>query len=579
MMTPITDLLSALGHATASTVWIPVLVWTLLAAPVAWAVWGWTEGAALLRYRLLQCTLFALPAGVAVSALETAALLRPIFSAPPSPSPAPSAPSTDVLFSVGVMRAPEPVVPEAVYVATGVLTVAAAGAAVVGTVRFAREVWGSLRLRDALTLRRAPDLQREAEDLARRFGVRRPVAVRWTEDDVVPMTMGSLSPVIALPTSLADAPRRRTWALMHELVHVRRYDDVSAAAERLLDGLAGLHPLVRVLTSRLAALREQACDAAVLSHTGGERAAYAELLFSFADRPVPATGSLLLAESPSSLETRLQAMNSTAPSPSRTALWLLTGALSLLLIAGITACSDSVSPSSDSGASATSTEAATRAPVSASNVDAAPQPEGGMRAVHEAIEYPELVAKAGIEGRVFVEFVVDPSGAVKDARAVNPSGADAVTHEALQRAAVDAVKSVTWTPGSKDDTPVPVEMTLPVTFRLDDPYDDTGDASRNATGDASSPSASPKLTSGGSIFEKAGIQVVRVRMSQNGDLHVGDEPVEISRLSDAVRQRITRDAARAALLYADGAPSDRLDAAKARLQSLNLQKVYVQKVE
>jgi hypothetical protein len=63
------------------------------------------------------------------------------------------------------------------------------------------------------------------------------------------------------------------------------------------------------------------------------------------------------------------------------------------------------------------------------------------------------------------------------------------------------------------------------------------------------------------------------------DLLLGDDPLEVSTLTDAVRRHTARDAARAALIYADGAPADRVAAAEARLRALDLQKVTVRKVE
>jgi hypothetical protein len=64
-------------------------------------------------------------------------------------------------------------------------------------------------------------------------------------------------------------------------------------------------------------------------------------------------------------------------------------------------------------------------------------------------------------------------------------------------------------------------------------------------------------------------------MNEEGGLLLDDEPVEMSNLTDAVRRHITADAARAALIYADGAPGDRIDAAEARLKALDLQMVYI----
>ncbi|PSQ93360.1 MAG: energy transducer TonB, partial [Bacteroidetes bacterium QH_2_63_10] len=85
-----------------------------------------------------------------------------------------------------------------------------------------------------------------------------------------------------------------------------------------------------------------------------------------------------------------------------------------------------------------------------------------MKALQESITYPEMAKEAGIEGRVIVQFVVDKTGSV-----TKPTVAQGA-HELLNKAALAAVKEQTFEPGRKEGEPVPVQMSLPVTFRLDD---------------------------------------------------------------------------------------------------------------
>lgn len=90
------------------------------------------------------------------------------------------------------------------------------------------------------------------------------------------------------------------------------------------------------------------------------------------------------------------------------------------------------------------------------------QPEliGGMQALRESVEYPQFAKKAGIEGRVIVQFVVNEQGNV-----VNPQVIRGV-HKMLDEAAVEAVKKQKFKPGKQRGEPVKVQMSLPVTFRL-----------------------------------------------------------------------------------------------------------------
>lgn len=90
------------------------------------------------------------------------------------------------------------------------------------------------------------------------------------------------------------------------------------------------------------------------------------------------------------------------------------------------------------------------------------QPEliGGMKALEEAKEYPEFAKKAGIEGRVIVQFVVDEQGNVQDPQVTRG------VHKLLNEAAVKAIEQMQFKPGKQRGEAVPVQMSLPVTFRL-----------------------------------------------------------------------------------------------------------------
>jgi TonB family protein len=92
-------------------------------------------------------------------------------------------------------------------------------------------------------------------------------------------------------------------------------------------------------------------------------------------------------------------------------------------------------------------------------VEDRPELIGGMAALQKATEYPEFAKKAGIEGRVFVQFIVDEQG-----RVLNPQVTRSV-HKLLDQAAVEAVKQMRFKPGKQRGEAVKVQMSLPVTFR------------------------------------------------------------------------------------------------------------------
>lgn len=89
------------------------------------------------------------------------------------------------------------------------------------------------------------------------------------------------------------------------------------------------------------------------------------------------------------------------------------------------------------------------------------QPDcGGVKALQDKVEYPDFAKKAGIEGRVFVQFVVNEEGNV-----VQPKVTRGV-HKLLNEEALRAVQDLQCEPGQQRGQSVKVRMSLPVTFRL-----------------------------------------------------------------------------------------------------------------
>ena len=98
-------------------------------------------------------------------------------------------------------------------------------------------------------------------------------------------------------------------------------------------------------------------------------------------------------------------------------------------------------------------------------VEDQPQPKGGMAAFYEYIgkklKYPAQARRMGIEGKVFVEFVVDKDGTITDVKAIKGIGAGC-DEEAIR--VIQA--SPKWNAGKQRGRPVKVRMILPITFKL-----------------------------------------------------------------------------------------------------------------
>jgi len=85
-----------------------------------------------------------------------------------------------------------------------------------------------------------------------------------------PMVLGILRPLIVLPTDLPDRlhPDELDAILMHELAHVRRYDNLTLLVQRLVAAALFFHPAVWLCGHMLQREAEQACDDLVILSTG-----------------------------------------------------------------------------------------------------------------------------------------------------------------------------------------------------------------------------------------------------------------------------------------------------------------------
>ena len=85
-----------------------------------------------------------------------------------------------------------------------------------------------------------------------------------------------------------------------------------------------------------------------------------------------------------------------------------------------------------------------------------------MKYLAEHIKYPELAKESGIQGRVFINFVVEPDGSIDHVKVLRGIGGG------CDEEAVRVVKSMPrWIPGKQRGKPVRVSFNLPVKFTLE----------------------------------------------------------------------------------------------------------------
>lgn len=125
----------------------------------------------------------------------------------------------------------------------------------------------------------------ELQALIEDFQRCRKASVLVSQRHEVPTAIGFYKPAIILPAWLLEStpPEELKYILLHELAHLRRRDDWTNLAQKILKALLFFLPSVWWIERRLSLDREMACDDAVLAHSGSPRG-YAECLARVAER-------------------------------------------------------------------------------------------------------------------------------------------------------------------------------------------------------------------------------------------------------------------------------------------------------
>ena len=98
-------------------------------------------------------------------------------------------------------------------------------------------------------------------------------------------------------------------------------------------------------------------------------------------------------------------------------------------------------------------------------VEEMPEYPGGdkklLEYVAKSVKYPQIARESGIQGRVFVNFVIEPDGSVSNVKVLRGIGGG------CDEEAVRVIKSMAkWKPGKQRGKAVRVTYTLPVNFKL-----------------------------------------------------------------------------------------------------------------
>jgi TonB family protein len=265
--------------------------------------------------------------------------------------------------------------------------------------------------------------------------------------------------------------------LLHELVHVKRHDNLLRLFQAGVVALFWFHPVVWWLDRRLRWESESACDEAVLRLTGANRV-YATGLFKAVRYALELDLPGVSGMSRTGLQSRLRAVlnhQDRKDSPVKLALTVSTlvafFGLAMLVAStsaapgGTGASADQKQAAEDPGAAAKTAPADSAAAISSGGkvLDISELDQIPVARMRVPPIYPADLKKTGAQATVVVGLVLDVKGTVGELKVVSS------TDQRFDQVTMDAVRQWTFSPGLKGGRPVNVRMSVPIVFRLDEP--------------------------------------------------------------------------------------------------------------
>jgi beta-lactamase regulating signal transducer with metallopeptidase domain len=169
--------------------------------------------------------------------------------------------------------------------------------AVIGLARVAAGLWHLRQIRRNCMAVNVSDLDPKLRTTLAEFRSVRHVEICASNELSVPTAIGFFKPAVAFPSWVLGelSAEELNPVLLHELAHLRRWDDWTNLAQKVLRALFFFHPAVWWVERRLSLEREMACDDIVLAQTANPRA-YAQCLVSLAERSLLLRRGMALAQ-------------------------------------------------------------------------------------------------------------------------------------------------------------------------------------------------------------------------------------------------------------------------------------------
>jgi TonB family protein len=269
-----------------------------------------------------------------------------------------------------------------------------------------------------------------------------------------PATVGVRRQTLLLPPGFLDKLSRDELdaVLAHEFAHMRRLD----FAKNLLYGVVAVpvayHPLLSLTRARLAETRELVCDAMAAEAVGG-RESYARSLLRLAsmmsDRATPRILHAIGIFDANIFERRVMNLTRKSLEIGRARRFAIVGACALV---ALVTCASALALRMDV------TEPPTQGP--STNPKSINVKADALTIVSKVNPvYPADAKKDRVQGSVVLAATIGKDGAVENLRVVSGP-------EALQKSALDAVKTWRYQPFLLNGDPIEVKTTIQVLYTL-----------------------------------------------------------------------------------------------------------------
>jgi len=185
------------------------------------------------------------------------------------------------------------------------------------------------RLKHEKTFPLSETWQQRFIQLLHRIRISRPVRIVESALVQVPMVVGWFRPVILIPTSALSGltTSQLETIILHELVHIRRYDYLVNILQSVVEILLFYHPAVWWVSNRIRTERENCCDDCTVELCGNG-ILYARAL---TELELLRTPQLAMAATNGSLLERIQRIVGKPPASKRSGSWI-GGAITLVAV-------------------------------------------------------------------------------------------------------------------------------------------------------------------------------------------------------------------------------------------------------